>query len=200
MDYYSDVDSLGDNMYESDYSDEPQLNDEIIDENEPSIHHLINQDDNHVLLDDEYDDDQLEALNIDDCVTNLPSQLSSSSTSTLINLPSNNNIVTQLKQIISINEKVNLPKKTKKYATKYEYTRIVGFRKKMLIDGAISFIEVPNSNKITNMSIDQIIYEEIIQKKIPIIIKRDIPNSLPEYWKVSDLDFTLLDCFIYQNF
>lgn len=68
--------------------------------------------------------------------------------------------------------------------TKYERTRVIGQRASMIENGAKLFIEVP-----ANIIDGSIIAEmELRAKKIPFIIKRPLPNSGFEYWRLSDLE------------
>lgn len=79
--------------------------------------------------------------------------------------------------------------KTIPWLTKYERARILGVRAKQLSDGADAFIEVP----VGMISSHKIALEELNKKKIPFIIRRPIPNSGNEYWKLHDLE--LLDSY-----
>ena len=79
--------------------------------------------------------------------------------------------------------------KTIPWLTKYERARILGLRAKQLSDGADAFIEVP----VGMISSHKIALEELNKKKIPFIIRRPIPNSGNEYWKLHDLE--LLDSY-----
>jgi len=74
--------------------------------------------------------------------------------------------------------------RTLPYLTKYEKTRILGVRTKQINEGAPIFVEVDQS------IIDGYIIaeKELIERKIPFIIRRPLPNGGSEYWKVSDLE------------
>lgn len=74
--------------------------------------------------------------------------------------------------------------KTLPFLTKFEKSKILGIRAKQIDDGAEPFIKVM-PNIITGYTIAQM---ELIQKKIPFIIRRPLPNGNSEYWKVSDLE------------
>ena len=67
--------------------------------------------------------------------------------------------------------------------SKYEKTRIIGQRAKQIENGSAPFIEIKN-NIIDTLLIAE---EELRQKKIPIIIKRPLPNGTNEYWPLKDL-------------
>jgi len=74
--------------------------------------------------------------------------------------------------------------KTYPILSKYEKTRIIGLRVSQLNKGAKPFITL--KNKILDNSL--IAEKELQDKALPFIIMRPIPNSLSEYWKVSDLE------------
>ena len=67
--------------------------------------------------------------------------------------------------------------------TKNKKTRIIGQRAKQIENGSAPFIEIKN-NIIDTLLIAE---EELRQKKIPIIIKRPLPNGTNEYWPLKDL-------------
>ena len=72
---------------------------------------------------------------------------------------------------------------TVNFLTRYEKAKILGLRAKQINHGSKVFIEI------TKDIIDghTIAHMELVQKKIPFIIRRPIPNGGSEYWKVSDL-------------
>lgn len=74
--------------------------------------------------------------------------------------------------------------RTLPYLTKYEKTRILGQRAKQINSGAIAFVKVPE--KIVDGYL--IAEMELVQKKIPFIIRRPLPNGASEYWHIKDLE------------
>ena len=74
--------------------------------------------------------------------------------------------------------------RTNPFLTKYERTRVLGQRAKQLDTGALSTVKIPET------TIDGYLMAlmELQQRKIPLIIRRPIPNGGFEYWKVSDLE------------
>jgi DNA-directed RNA polymerases I, II, and III subunit RPABC2 len=74
--------------------------------------------------------------------------------------------------------------KTVPYLTKYEKTRIIGQRAKQINSGAKAFVKVPE----TIIDGYLIAEMELIQKKIPFIIRRPTPSGGCEYWNLKDLD------------
>ena len=74
--------------------------------------------------------------------------------------------------------------KTLPILTKYEKTKILGIRLKQLNSGAQPYINV-SEKFLDNYYIAN---KELIQKKIPFIIERPLPNGNFEYWKLKDLE------------
>ena len=72
---------------------------------------------------------------------------------------------------------------TTRYLTKYERAKVIGIRATQLSQGSPSTII---STK--NMTIYDIAWEEIKQKKCPYIIKRYLPDGSFEEWNVNDLE------------
>jgi DNA-directed RNA polymerase I, II, and III subunit RPABC2 len=80
----------------------------------------------------------------------------------------------------------DIEKKTKKtipLLTKFERARIVGVRLQQLAYGAKPRIDTTNLK-----SINEIVEQELIQRKIPFIIRRTLPNSTYEDWKLEEFE------------
>jgi DNA-directed RNA polymerase I, II, and III subunit RPABC2 len=81
---------------------------------------------------------------------------------------------------------INDPRhRTVPFITKYERAKILGERAKQINAGATPFVEV-NQEVIDGYLIALAEFE---QKKIPMIIRRPLPNGQSEYWKLDDLEF-----------
>lgn len=74
--------------------------------------------------------------------------------------------------------------KTLPFLTKFEKSKILGIRAKQIDEGAQPFVKIM-PNVIAGYTIATM---ELVQKKIPFIIRRPLPNGSSEYWKVSDLE------------
>ena len=74
--------------------------------------------------------------------------------------------------------------KTIPYLTKYERARVLGQRAKQINTGASVFVKVPE-NVIDGYLIAEL---ELIEKRIPFIIRRPLPNGGSEYWSIKDLE------------
>jgi DNA-directed RNA polymerase I, II, and III subunit RPABC2 len=69
------------------------------------------------------------------------------------------------------------------FLTKYEYTRIIGFRANQLSQGAQSFVNIPEHVS----DVREIARLELAEKRLPFIIKRPLPDGSHEYWRLQDL-------------
>jgi DNA-directed RNA polymerase I, II, and III subunit RPABC2 len=74
--------------------------------------------------------------------------------------------------------------KTIPILTKYEKTRILGIRAKQINNGAKPMVTI-NTQIIDGYLIA---LKELEEKKIPVIIRRPIPNGASEYWRLKDLE------------
>ena len=73
------------------------------------------------------------------------------------------------------------------FITKYEIARILGERAAQIESGSEIFTEI-DDNLIDSYAIA---HKEFLDKKIPFIIKRPLPNGACEYWKVKDLEILI---------
>ena len=85
------------------------------------------------------------------------------------------------KNILENIEKKN--KKTIPLLTKFEKARIMGVRLQQLAYGA-----KPRVNVSGLKSINEIVEKELIERKIPFIIRRTLPNGQSEDWKLEEFD------------
>ena len=75
--------------------------------------------------------------------------------------------------------------RTQPKITKYEKTLLIGKRAKQIEDGANANVKV-----MPGQSAIEIAEEELIQRKIPFIIKRPFGNTF-EYWKPADMEVNM---------
>jgi DNA-directed RNA polymerase I, II, and III subunit RPABC2 len=78
----------------------------------------------------------------------------------------------------------NTKKKTIPLLTKFERARIVGVRLQQLAYGAKPRVNVENLK-----SINEIVEKELLERKIPFIIRRSLPNGTFEDWKLEEFEF-----------
>jgi len=65
--------------------------------------------------------------------------------------------------------------------TRYEFTKLKGFRMQQLASGSIPFV-AGNFH-----SIEEIFHAEFREKKLPFIIKRQVSSIKYDFWRVKDL-------------
>jgi DNA-directed RNA polymerase I, II, and III subunit RPABC2 len=74
-------------------------------------------------------------------------------------------------------------KVTKPFLTKYEESKLVGVRAQMISAGSKPLVTVP-----PNVTDTKVIAElELKEKKIPLLIRRKLPNGEYEDWRLEDL-------------
>ena len=76
------------------------------------------------------------------------------------------------------------PKKTIPLLTKFERARIMGVRLQQLAYGSEPKVDTTNLK-----SINEIVEQELIQRKIPFIIRRGLPNGTFEDWKLEEFEY-----------
>ncbi len=77
---------------------------------------------------------------------------------------------------------------TMPYMTKYEKTRIIGYRAGQISNGSVPMIDTSGMHD----SIE-IAYQELIRKCIPVKIKRFLPDGTYEVWDANELCSDHLD-------
>jgi DNA-directed RNA polymerase I, II, and III subunit RPABC2 len=70
------------------------------------------------------------------------------------------------------------------YLTKYEKARVLGQRAKQINTGAKAFVKVPD-NVVDGYLVAEL---ELVQKRVPFIIRRPIFGGGCEYWNLKDLE------------
>ena len=100
------------------------------------------------------------------------------------------NIISYNDIIKNINTK---EKKTIPYLFKFEKARIIGARLQQLAYGAEPKVNTENLH-----DINEIVLEELKQRKIPFIIRRSMPNGTYEDWKMEE--FESVQFIFYNNF
>ena len=79
--------------------------------------------------------------------------------------------------------KVDPNHRTYPFLTNFERTKMIGLRANQISKGSVPFITVPPH--ITDVK--DIARLELEQKRLPVIIKRPLPNGTYEYWRLADL-------------
>jgi DNA-directed RNA polymerase subunit K/omega len=77
---------------------------------------------------------------------------------------------------------------SKPIMTKYEFDQVISLRTNQLALGAQPFIDTSNKKISSNMQLRSVALQELMDGKLPYIIKRPLPNSKFEYYRARDLD------------
>ena len=93
----------------------------------------------------------------------------------------NNLDILSYDEIIEKNK--NIKKKTVPFLNKFEKARLLGVRIQQLSAGAEPKINISGFTNIID-----IVEEELKQRKIPLIIKRNLPNGSSEEWKLEEFE------------
>jgi len=75
------------------------------------------------------------------------------------------------------------PKKTIPIMTKFEKARVKGVRLQQLAYGA-----KPRVNTDNLKNINEIVDKELVERKIPFIIRRSLPNGYVEDWRMEEFE------------
>ena len=74
-------------------------------------------------------------------------------------------------------------KRTKPFLTKYERARIIGCRAEQLANGFNASVDTTGMTDVIKIA-----EKELNERKIPLIIQRQLPDGEEEYWKINELD------------
>jgi DNA-directed RNA polymerase I, II, and III subunit RPABC2 len=82
----------------------------------------------------------------------------------------------------------DIPRVTLPYYSKYEYTTLLACRAEQLAQGAVPLIPINEFNTNDPKFVWKVAKREILERKLPYIIRRKLPNNTTEYWSVSELE------------
>lgn len=85
-------------------------------------------------------------------------------------------------------ENVKQPRVTREYFTKYEYTALVATRAQQLAEGAKPMVGLEGLKASDPMFIWNVAKREIEQRKLPFVIRRQLPNGQSEFWSAQELE------------
>lgn len=74
------------------------------------------------------------------------------------------------------------------YYEKYEYVDLLACRAQQLAEGAIPLVPITDFNTNDPKFLWKVAEREILERKLPIIVKRKFPNGKVEFWPVSELE------------
>jgi DNA-directed RNA polymerase I, II, and III subunit RPABC2 len=74
------------------------------------------------------------------------------------------------------------------YFTKYEYTTLLSCRAQQLAEGALPLIPINEFNTGDPRLVWKIAEREILERKLPYIVRRKLPDGKVEFWSVAELE------------
>ncbi len=85
-------------------------------------------------------------------------------------------------------ENVKQVRTTREYFTKYEYTSLLATRAQQLADGAKPLASLDGLKTSDPMFVWNLAKREIEQRKLPFLIRRQMPNGTSEYWLAQEME------------
>jgi DNA-directed RNA polymerase I, II, and III subunit RPABC2 len=85
-------------------------------------------------------------------------------------------------------ESMKRPRKTREFYTKYEWTYLMGVRAKQLEDGAKPLVTLEGLKTSDPRFVWSVAKREIAQRKLPFLIRRQMPDGSSEYWSTQELE------------
>jgi DNA-directed RNA polymerases I, II, and III subunit RPABC2 len=87
------------------------------------------------------------------------------------------------------NELIKTPgRTTRPYFTKYEYTVLLATRAQQLADGSKPLVDLVGLKMSDPMFVWVVAKREILQRKLPFLIRRQMPNGSAEYWSAQEME------------
>ena len=87
-----------------------------------------------------------------------------------------------IRESVKTEGRVTLP-----YFSKYEYTVLLGTRAQQLAEGAKPLVSLEGMNTSHPRFVWNLAEREILEQKLPYIIRRRLPNGEAEHWSATEL-------------
>ena len=85
-------------------------------------------------------------------------------------------------------ENIKQPRITREYFTKYESTSLLATRAQQLAEGAKPLVSLEGLKTSDPLFVWNVAKKEIEQRKLPFLIRRQLPNGTSEYWSAQELE------------
>ena len=85
-------------------------------------------------------------------------------------------------------ENIKQSRITREYFTKYEYTSLLATRAQQLAEGAKPLVSLEGLKTSDPLFVWNVAKKEIEQRKLPFLIRRQLPNGTSEYWSAQELE------------
>lgn len=87
-----------------------------------------------------------------------------------------------------VTETVKQPRITRPYFTKYEFTTLMATRAQQLADGAKPLASTEGLKTSDPMFVWNLARREIEQRKLPFVVRRQLPDGTSEFWSTQELE------------
>ena len=85
-------------------------------------------------------------------------------------------------------EAIQQPRITRPYFTKYELTALVATRAQQLAEGAKPLVSLDGLRASDPMFVWNVARREVEQRKLPFLVRRQLPNNTSEFWSAQELE------------
>jgi DNA-directed RNA polymerase I, II, and III subunit RPABC2 len=87
-------------------------------------------------------------------------------------------------------ETVAQPRITQPYYSKYEFTTLMATRAQQLAEGAKPLVSLEGLKSSDPLFVWSVARREIEQRKLPFLIRRQLPDGTAEFWSTQELEVT----------
>lgn len=87
-----------------------------------------------------------------------------------------------------VSDAIKQVRTTREYFTKYEYTTLIATRAQQLADGGKPLVSLDGLKTSDPLFVWNLAKKEIEQRKLPFLIRRQMPNGKSEYWSAQELE------------
>lgn len=87
-----------------------------------------------------------------------------------------------------VTESIQQPRVTRPYFTKYEFTTLLATRAQQLAEGSKPLVGTEGLKTSDPLFVWNLARREIEQRKLPFIIRRQLPNGTSEFWSTQELE------------
>lgn len=85
-------------------------------------------------------------------------------------------------------EGMKQPRTTREYFTKYEYTALLAMRAEQIAQGAKPLVSLDGLKTSDPMFVWNVAKREIEQRKLPFLVRRQMPNGSAEFWSAQEME------------
>lgn len=85
-------------------------------------------------------------------------------------------------------EAIKQPRVTREFFTKYEHVALIAVRSGQLEQGAKPLASLEGLKTSDPMFVTNLARREIEQRKLPFIVRRQLPNGTSEFWNAQEME------------